>query len=222
MAALWALYRRCFSAREIRAQAVIALLLGGALALVGASLPGALGWMALGALGWIVFEYGLHRWVLHAPRVSARHPRLRRAHDAMHRDHHLAPDDLDQLYISERGSVALALLAGGGGAVLGGAVGAAGVALGFTLAIIQYGVAHLAAHTDYVPLTRWGAQMQEAHRRHHDRDVRRWFGVLSPFPDLLAGTWHPRGARGDDASPGRSPEGVTSRRRRVGTLAPRG
>lgn len=189
MAALWRLYRQCFSARKIRAQALLAALLGGGLFAARPAAPAALGWVALGVAGWIVFEYVLHRWVLHAPRVSARHPRLRRAHDAMHRDHHLAPGDLDQLYISEKGSAALALLAAGGGALVGGAVGALGAALGFTLAMMQYGVAHLAAHTDYVPLTRWGARMQAAHRRHHDRDVRRWFGVLSPFPDLLAGTW---------------------------------
>lgn len=202
MAALWRLYRQCFSARKVRVQAALAMILGAGLVAARPSGFAAFGWIALGVAGWIVFEYVLHRWVLHAPRPAARHPRLRRAHDAMHRDHHLAPTDLDQLYISEKGSVALALLAAGGGAIAGGAHGALGAALGFSLAMIQYGVAHLAAHTDYVPLTRWGARMQSAHRRHHDHDVRRWFGVLSPIPDLVAGTWDAPSRTGAAPRPG--------------------
>lgn len=184
------LYRRAFEHRKIRAQLALALAL---LAAFAACRPSGLDLAAplAGVTLWLGFEYALHRFVLHAPRVRASRPRLRRAHDAMHFDHHRAPDDLEQLFISERGSVALAVLAAAPGLAWGRGAWAAGVALGFALAMIQYGAAHLAAHTDYAPRTRWGRAMKRAHLWHHERDARRCFGVLSPVPDLLAGTWLP-------------------------------
>lgn len=184
------LYRRAFEHRKIRAQLALALALLAAFVLSGPSRL-ALASPLLGVTLWLGFEYALHRFVLHAPRVRASWPRLRRAHDAMHFDHHRAPKDLEQLFISERGSVALAILAAAPGLLGGAPSWAAGVALGFTLAMIQYGAAHLAAHTDYAPLTGWGRAMKRAHLWHHERDARRCFGVLSPVPDLLAGTWMP-------------------------------
>ncbi|MEZ4390949.1 MAG: sterol desaturase family protein [Polyangiales bacterium] len=190
MSPLPRLYRRAFEHRKIRAQLALALALLAAFAACGPS-GLALASPLAGVTLWLGFEYALHRFVLHAPRVRASRPRLRRAHDAMHYDHHRAPHDLDQLFISERGSVALAVLSAAPGLAWGRGAWAAGVALGFTLAMVQYGVAHLAAHTDYAPLTRWGRAMKRAHLWHHERDPRRCFGVLSPVPDLLAGTWIP-------------------------------
>lgn len=186
MSALLGLYRRCFGYAKVRAQLGLALLL--ALAVLASWQRAAPLWCIVGFGSWIPFEYVLHRWILHARRPSAASPRLRRAFDAMHHDHHVAPDDLDQLFISQKGSIALALLAGLFGAALGGPVAAAGVAFGFCVAMIQYGVAHLAAHTDYAPRTAHGAAMKRAHLLHHARDSRRHFGVLSGLFDRVAGT----------------------------------
>ena len=181
------LYLRCLSYRKIRFLCAALLALA---ACVAWTRP-ALGWIACGVGSWVVFEYFLHRVALHAPRVPARHPRLRRAHDAMHRDHHLAPDDPDQLFISEKGTVALLALAALAGGLVAGRSGAAAHALGFGLAMFQYGVAHLAAHSDYAPRTRYGRMMKEGHLLHHQRSARGWFGVLSPLVDLALGTWGP-------------------------------
>lgn len=191
MTTLAALYARCLSYRKVRSLCASLLALAACVGWLRPRPLAALGWVLGGAAFWMVFEYFLHRYALHAPRVPARYPRLRRAHDAMHRDHHLAPDDPDQLFISEKGTLALLALTALAGAAAGGPVGAAGLALGFGLAMAQYGVAHLAAHSDYAPRTRYGRMMKEGHLLHHQRSARGWFGVLTPFVDHLAGTWGP-------------------------------
>lgn len=191
------LLRAALRFSQVRVQAVLMTVLLAALLALRPSLVAAALWVLAGFVGWILFEYPLHRFVLHARPPPRSWPRLRAAHANMHWNHHQAPLDLEMLFISHKGCIALLLLAGGAGDFVGGPVGAVGVAVGFGLGIVQYGLIHLATHTDYVPRTWWLAMMKRAHLRHHMPGRQGSYGVTTPFIDLLAGTWLERDERTD-------------------------
>jgi len=137
-----------------------------------------------------LFEWALHRAVLHGPARTVAGRRVDPA--AAHRGHHRVPDDvpgalLGTGFAASNGAAVAVLgaavggLAGGGGGVLSGAAAAEASLLG-------YEWLHLLAHSGYAPRSGWFRRLRAGHLRHHFRDERANFGVTSRLADRLLGT----------------------------------
>lgn len=144
----------------------------------------------LGLFLFPLYEYAVHRWVLHArPMGSGWIYRLQRL---IHYDHHQDPDRIDWLFtpvflflplialhallyhlVSRSMPVTLALLTGS------------------LLGYLHYEWVHYVAHLPGTPSTPWGRWLKKYHRWHHFKNERYWFGVTSPFIDMLMGTCRP-------------------------------
>jgi sterol desaturase/sphingolipid hydroxylase (fatty acid hydroxylase superfamily) len=136
--------------------------------------------LLLGAVGWTLVEYVLHRFVFHA--ASIRGPGAKE-----HRKHHAHVD-----YFAPWWQKALAALAAT--AILlplvsffaGLQLGFAGT-LGFIAMYLLYEVLHRRAHTR-PPRGRYGRWRRKNHFAHHFADPRRAQGVTTPFWDVVFGT----------------------------------
>lgn len=134
----------------------------------------------LGAVGWTLTEYLLHRFSFHG--ASARGLGARE-----HRRHHAQVD-----YFAPSWQKALAALPATA-VVLPLAVLTAGVQLGlcFTAGFlgmyVLYEFLHRRAHT-HPPRGRYGRWLRRNHFAHHFMDPRRAHGVTTPIWDLVFGT----------------------------------
>jgi sterol desaturase/sphingolipid hydroxylase (fatty acid hydroxylase superfamily) len=134
----------------------------------------------LGAAGWTLMEYFLHRFVFHAP--SAKGPGAKE-----HRRHHAQVD-----YFAPWWQKALAAVAATGillplfsllaGLKLGGVC-----TLGFISMYLLYEVLHRRAHT-HPPRGRYGRWLRKNHFAHHFADPRLAHGVTTPLWDFVFGT----------------------------------
>jgi len=137
-----------------------------------------------------LFEWALHRHVLHGPARTIAGRRLDLG--APHRGHHLRPDDVDGALLGP----GFALSNGAGVAVLGAAVGAvaagpAGAPAGAVAGeagLLAYEWLHLLAHSGCQPRSGWFRRVRAAHLRHHFRDEHANFGVTSRVADRLLRT----------------------------------
>ncbi len=164
-----------------------------------ASRPGT-GWIAiavglpLGFLAWTVFEYILHRWLLH----HTRHPLLRKVFwNGFHREHHMYPEMNDpdphgiHLVISLPivvlliGTVALMTESGWGLTILA----------GWILAYCVYEALHWLFHAGdpdkglgkLSPIK----ELWEAHTVHHLFRANKNYGFMTMFWDKCFGTYIP-------------------------------
>ncbi|MGH0037472.1 MAG: sterol desaturase family protein [Myxococcota bacterium] len=136
--------------------------------------------LVLGAAGWTLAEYLLHRFVFHGPsakRLGARE----------HRQHHAQVD-----YFAPWWQKALAAL-GATAIVFPLAVGLAGAGtglcftVGFIAMYLTYEVLHRRAHT-HPPRGVYGRWMRRNHFAHHFMDPRLAQGVTVPIWDVVFGT----------------------------------
>lgn len=140
---------------------------------------------ALGAFGWTLAEYGLHRFVFHG--ASAR-----RLGAGEHRRHHAEVD-----YFAPWWQKALAAVAVAAGMLplavaLAGAIPGAAFTLGFNATYLLYEVLHRRAHTR-PPRGPYGRWRRRNHFAHHFMDPRRGQGVTTPLWDRVFGTRLPVG-----------------------------
>lgn len=151
--------------------------------------------LALGLACWTLFEYGMHRWLLH----DTRHPWRRRIFwKGLHAEHHgyrsMADPDphavhpvlIVPLFALLSGAVVLATEGGWGPALL------AGWIVGYGL----YEGLHWLFHTGDAGHTRLGRLpvvrgLWEAHTVHHLHKVDRNYGFVTRFWDRLLGTYLP-------------------------------
>lgn len=134
----------------------------------------------LGAAGWTLLEYILHRFVFHG--VSAK-----RLGAKEHRRHHaqvdyFAPWWQKALAALVTTAILLPLLS----LLLGVQAGSAAT-LGFIAMYLLYEVLHRRAHT-HPPRNRYGRWRRKNHFAHHFADPRLAQGVTSPLWDLVFGT----------------------------------
>jgi sterol desaturase/sphingolipid hydroxylase (fatty acid hydroxylase superfamily) len=110
-----------------------------------------------------------------------------------HRRHHADPRDLDILFIPLE-VVALAPVVALGLPLVAGA--GWGTTLTFALTsfsmLLAYEWTHYLIHTSYRPRTRLYRRIWRAHRWHHYRNERYWFGVTVHLADRLLGTYPDR------------------------------
>ena len=134
----------------------------------------------LGAIGWTLAEYMLHRFVFHGR--SARGPGAKE-----HRRHHAQADYFAPARQKAAAAVAaIAIVLPLSSAFVGVASGAA-FTLGFVAMYILYEILHRRAHT-HPPRNRYGRWRRKNHFAHHFADPRLAQGVTTPFWDNVFGT----------------------------------
>jgi hypothetical protein len=147
------------------------------------ALMAVLGAFGLGAVGWTLLEYGLHRFVFHgasATRLGAKE----------HRQHHAQVD-----YFAPWWQKALAASAATA-IVLPLAIATSGIAVGlsfsggFIAMYLLYEILHRRAHT-HPPRGVYGRWRRRNHFAHHFVDPRRAQGVTTPIWDVVFATTLP-------------------------------
>ena len=143
-------------------------------------------------------EWTIHVYLLHARplRVRGRRVELPTAYE--HRAHHMAPADLDGVLIPTYGLLIFVPLIP---AVMWGLsfplhflIGGDRVALFLTGVVASYTIlgayewCHFLIHTPFRPRGRYYRSIWRAHRLHHYKNERYWFGITSDFGDRVLGT----------------------------------
>lgn len=137
--------------------------------------------LIVGAFGWTLVEYLLHRFDGHGMR--GRTPFSRE-----HLRHHADPAWYAPWWKKALAAVILVVPAA---AALGPTVGwatAIPLLTGFVGAWLAYEWLHRRIHT-HAPLGAWGRWARRHHLLHHHRSPRSNHGVTSPLWDLVFGTW---------------------------------
>lgn len=147
-----------------------------------------LGIVAAVVLGQPFVEWSLHVSVLHMRPLRFGGRRFDTVVAREHRKHHADPRDLDLGFIPLRvlGYGGLALLAIS--ATMPSWAGRVTAALVMTAQALVYEWTHFLIHTDYKPRTAAYRRLYAAHRLHHYRNERYWFGVTRTFGDRVLGT----------------------------------
>lgn len=138
-----------------------------------------MGAFALGALGWSVSEYALHRWVGHDPKSQSAFAKEHRAHHAQR--FYFAPTWKKTAYVAPIvGAAAVAARA---------TLGAAGLrfVLGYAATYVGYEVLHRRLHT-HAPKGPVGRFLRRHHFAHHFNGPQTNHGVTTPVWDVVFGT----------------------------------
>jgi hypothetical protein len=180
------------------------LLAGALVATVGLRAAlGHFGWRDLVVIGGVVMATPPVEWAIHVELLHARPIRLGRfRHDLLaareHRAHHRDPANLDGVLVPRYAMLIfiplIALVVYGLSfpvhAVVGGdrlPHAATGLLTSYAM-LAGYEWCHFLIHTAYRPKGRYYRAIWRGHRLHHYKNERYWFGVTSPFGDLLLGT----------------------------------
>jgi sterol desaturase/sphingolipid hydroxylase (fatty acid hydroxylase superfamily) len=140
---------------------------------------------------WTLSEYWLHRKVFH---WDPDHPIGHRLHFVIHGVHHDHPNDKMRLVMPPGASIPLAALFFAVFWLIFGIPTALPLFAGFLAGYLVYDYTHYYLH-HFVPRSRFGKRLREAHMRHHFQDHRYGFGVSSPIWDAVFRTL-PRTRRG--------------------------
>ena len=143
-----------------------------------------------GVFIWTLTEYWLHRLVFH---WCPDNEFGRRLHFIIHGVHHDHPNDKLRLVMPPGASIPLAALFYGVFIVVFGTPEAFPLFAGFIGGYLAYDYTHYYVH-HFVPKSKFGKNLREAHMRHHFQDHRFGFGVSSPLWDVVFRTL-PRGRR---------------------------
>ena len=136
--------------------------------------------LTVGAAGWTLLEYVLHRFVFHG--ASARGLGARE-----HRQHHARPDYFAPWWQKALAAVAVTAVVLPTSSAVVGAHGALSSTLGFIAMYLLYEVLHRRAHT-HPPRGPYGRWLRRDHFAHHFADPRLAYGVTSPVWDYVFGT----------------------------------
>ncbi|MBB6633635.1 sterol desaturase family protein [Cohnella thailandensis] len=185
--------------REFWFNPMIAFILGTGLAALALAVAGFQGTatvlcLAGGAVVYAIFEYLVHRFLLH------RFPRIAPAMHRGHAEHHRHPTELEHLFSPIRYDAVLYL----GYSLANLAIFrdwrlASAVVAGSALFQLYYQWMHYAAHRPIKLATPWGRWMRKKHLLHHYLDEQSWYGVSHPVMDYLFGTSKPQSKKGKDA-----------------------
>jgi hypothetical protein len=143
-------------------------------------------------------EWVIHKYLLHLPPLRLFGRRVELYGSIQHRNHHLAPSDLDRVLL--RGIevvsflVQIALVMWLLTFAVAKAAGVPVLALTLTgttfayVGLLRYEWSHFLIHTPYVPRTRWYRAIWRNHRLHHFKNEGYWMGVSSNLGDRMLGT----------------------------------
>jgi sterol desaturase/sphingolipid hydroxylase (fatty acid hydroxylase superfamily) len=136
--------------------------------------------VGLGALGWTLLEYLLHRFVFHgasATRLGARE----------HRQHHAQVDYFAPWWQKALAALAVTTLVLPLSVIATGATTGLSFTAGFIGTYLLYEILHRRAHT-HPPTGPYGRWRRRNHFEHHFVDPRRAQGVTTPIWDRVFGT----------------------------------
>jgi hypothetical protein len=146
----------------------------------------------------IVVEYVMHRFVLHAAPVA--NPTVARLQKRLHYDHHIDPNRLDLLFLPMWFAVPSICTYGALYYFLSHSLLVMRLLLaGNMIGLLYYEWVHYVAHVPITPRTAWGRYMKKYHLWHHFKNEHYWFGVTSPLIDHVFGTY---GAQSDISKSG--------------------
>jgi len=148
---------------------------------------GVLAVFAFGMLTFMFSEYLTHRFVFHLK--PPQNPFLLKMLKRLHYDHHTDPNDLHLLFLPLWYSlpnlsvlaIIFYLIAGSWGLTLA-------FASGLMMMLFLYEWKHYVAHRPIKPRTRFGKWVKKTHILHHFKNENFWYGVSTPFVDVLFGT----------------------------------
>jgi len=176
---------------SVLASAAAVRFLGGSGATLAIGLPA-------GFVAWTLFEYVLHRWLLH----DTRHPVRRKVFwEKFHREHHLyrkmEDPDPHTVHPAITLPISIALLAAVGLATRSAL--ALIVTTGWLVGYSAYEGLHWVFHSAILsrataPIA-WVRRLRAAHTIHHLERANRNYGFLTLFWDRVFGTFDPVGAR---------------------------
>lgn len=144
------------------------------------ALVSSLGACGLGAVGWTLLEYLLHRFVFHGVspmRLGAKE----------HRQHHAQVDYFAPWWQKALAAFAVTAVALPVGIVIGGVATGLSFTAGFLGMYVFYEVLHRRAHT-HPPRGAYGRWRRRNHFAHHFVNPRRGLGVTTPVWDLVFAT----------------------------------
>ena len=149
-------------------------------------------------------EFGLHRFVLHAP-LPARDGLRRRLQVDLHHAHHADPRDVARLFWPAWALLPLGASTYGAYALLFGLATALVPMAGSVGYFVFYEWMHFSHHDPaYQPRTRYGMRMRRAHMHHHYYNACYWWGITNDLADVLlrtgGGDAYPKPPRGNPRS----------------------
>jgi len=143
-------------------------------------------------------EWVIHKYLLHLPPIQVFGRRIELYGSIQHRNHHLAPSDLDRVLLKPievmsflvQIAIAMALITLAVAAPIGWPViplALTGIVFAY-IGLLRYEFSHFLIHTPYVPRTRWYRTIWRNHRLHHFKHEGYWMGVSSNLGDRLLHT----------------------------------
>lgn len=143
--------------------------------------------LALGLLVFMFSEYMTHRFVFHLKPPKS--PFLLKMLKRLHYDHHTDPNDLHLLFLPLWYSLPnLAVLAVIFYLIAGDLWLTLAFAAGLKTMLFLYEWKHYVAHRPIKPKSSFGKWVKKMHILHHYKNENFWYGVSTPFVDVLFGT----------------------------------
>jgi Fatty acid hydroxylase superfamily len=143
-------------------------------------------------------EWVIHKYLLHLPPFEFRGKRIELYGSIQHRNHHLAPADLNRVLLRKvevlsflvQIAIVITLLTLAFALPTGAPIlplALTGTAFAYA-GLFRYEWSHFLIHTPYVPRSRWYRTIWRNHRLHHFKNEGYWMGVSSNLGDRLLGT----------------------------------
>ena len=146
--------------------------------------------VGIGLLIYPIFEYALHRYVLHN-RWLYRNPFTANLWKRIHYDHHQDPNRLDVLFGSPTNTLpAIATPSLLIGYAVGGWPSALIVLATALLLFSFYEFCHCVQHLNYTPKSAWLRRIKKNHMAHHFHSEQGNFGITTNIVDHLVGSYY--------------------------------
>lgn len=146
--------------------------------------------VAVFVLGLLIFmfsEYMTHRFLFHLK--PPKQPFFLKMLKRLHYDHHTDPTNLHLLFLPLWYSIPnLAILAILFYFIVGNLWLTFAFAVGLKTMLLIYEWKHYVAHRPVKPISSFGKWVKKMHILHHYKNENYWYGVSTPFVDVLFGT----------------------------------
>ncbi len=143
---------------------------------------------AIGIITYMFSEYVTHRFLFHIK--TPKNPFLLKLIKRLHYDHHKKPNDLKLLFLPVWYSVPnLFILCLLFYFISGSLIFTLSFSAGVLTMFFVYEWKHYIAHRPMKPKTRFGQWLKKTHILHHYKNENYWYGVSTPFVDVLFGTF---------------------------------
>lgn len=149
-------------------------------------------WMILiyfimGLITFMFSEYITHRYFFHLK--TPNNPYFLKILKRLHYDHHSDPNNLKLLFLPVWFSIPnLTVLASIFYLITTSFLSTLSFSLGLILMLLIYEWKHYIAHRPIRPKTKLGIWVKKTHMLHHFKNENYWYGVSTPFVDVLFGT----------------------------------